>query len=121
MNIFYNVFSQSVRNASALYIIWIIFVIAGSWKMFEKAGKPGFGAIIPIYNVYCLFDLAWGNGWLMLTMLIPIVNIVTGIMVLVKAARAFGKGSFFQLATVFFSSITFMIMGFDNSQYLGPQ
>ena len=62
-------------------------------KIFSKAGKPGWHAIIPILNLYDEFDIAWGNGILFLLMLIPGVNAVVSIILMVKLAKAFGKGS----------------------------
>ena len=37
-----------------IYFAIVIVVIAGLWKTFEKAGKPGWAAIIPIYNIYVM-------------------------------------------------------------------
>ena len=46
----------------ALIVLALVIVsIAGKWKMFEKAGRPGWAAIIPYYNTYVEFDIAWNN------------------------------------------------------------
>ena len=70
----------------------LIFVFIGYWRIFEKAGKPGWAVIIPIYNVYCAFSIAWGSGWMFLLMLIPFVNIIVGIMTCLKAIGGLWKG-----------------------------
>ena len=47
-------------------LVWlalIVLVLAGWWKMFEKAGQPGWAAIIPIYNLYILLKIAGRPGW----------------------------------------------------------
>ena len=52
---------------AGFYLVSLVVAIAtliGMWKIFTKAGKPGWGAIVPFYNLYCLFDIAFGNGWL---------------------------------------------------------
>lgn len=99
----------------------LVLIIIGQWKMFEKAGKPGWATFVPIYNIYCLFDIAFGNGWAMLFMLIPIVNFFVGIAVLAKIAQASGRGTLFQIMTVLFSGICFLILGFGDAEYVGPR
>lgn len=105
-----------------LVVILVIAVITlvGMWKMFAKAGKPGWAAIVPIYNIYCLFDISFGNGWLFLLMLIPIVNIVVGIMMYFKLAKAFGQGVTFGFGLLFLNTIFVLILGFGKAQYVGP-
>lgn len=100
--------------------ITVITIIA-MWKIFTKAGKPGWGSLIPFYSNYCLFDIAWGNGWLFLLGFVPCVNFVVMIMLYFKLAKAFGKGTGFGFGLVFLNTIFVLILGFDNSQYLGPQ
>ncbi|NCB04627.1 MAG: hypothetical protein EOM69_03795 [Clostridia bacterium] len=108
-------------SATGLFALaMFVLVIIGQWRMFEKAGKPGWGTLIPIYNTYCLFDMAFGNGWAMLFLLIPIVNVVVGIVALVKIAQAFGQSGLFQLMTVLFSGICFLILGYGSAEYIGP-
>jgi len=41
--------------------IFVLLIIA-YWKMFTKAGEKGWKAIIPIYNEYVAFKLAWKDG-----------------------------------------------------------
>lgn len=101
-------------------LVFSILAIIGLWKMFKKAGEPGWCAIIPFVNVYKLFKIAWGSGWLFLLCFIPIVNIVMGIMVSIKLARAFGKGTGFAVGLIFLPSIFYMILGFGDAVYYGP-
>lgn len=101
-------------------LIVSIFAIVCMWKIFVKAGKPGWGAIIPFYNTYLLFDIAWGNGWLFLLCLVPFVNFVVLIIMLVKLAQAFGKGIGFAVGLFFLSIIFLAILAFDSSTYQGP-
>ncbi|HRX57652.1 MAG TPA: DUF5684 domain-containing protein [Eubacteriales bacterium] len=96
-----------------------VLAIIALWKIFEKAGEPGWGAIIPFYNAYLLFKITWGNGWSFLLMLIPIANIVIGIITMVKLAKAFGKSGGFAVGLIFLSIIFECILAFDTSTYLG--
>lgn len=99
--------------------IAVIYVVA-LWKIFVKAGKPGWAAIVPIYNLYCLFEMTFGNGWLCLLTFVPCVNIVMTVMVYIKLAQAFGKGAGFGIGILFFPFIFLPMLGFGDAQYNGP-
>ncbi len=96
--------------------------IVAMWKIFVKAGEPGWAAIIPFYNLYVLFKITWGSGWKFLLLLIPIANIVFVIITMVKLAKAFGKSGGFAVGLIFLGVIFYCILAFDDSQYMGvPQ
>lgn len=96
--------------------------IVCNWKIYAKAGQPGWGALIPIYNVYLLFKITWGNGWYFLLTLIPIANVVIAILTQVKLAKVFGKDGGFAVGLIFLSFIFLPILAFDKSEYVGiPQ
>lgn len=93
-----------------------------NWKIYAKAGQPGWGSLIPIYNVYLLFKITWGNGWYFLLTLIPIANVVIAILTQVKLAKVFGKDGGFAVGLIFLSFIFLPILAFDKSEYVGvPQ
>ena len=98
-----------------------VLAIVALWKIFTKAGKPGWASIIPIYNVIVLFQIVGLNPLLVLLFLVPIANLVVMIMALVKLAKAFGKGTGFALGLIFLGPIFYMILGFGDATYLGPQ
>lgn len=104
---------------SLLYLGFIVFVIASIWKVFVKAGQPGWACIIPFYNLYILLKIAGKPGWWLLLFLIPLVNIVISILVLIDVAKAFGKGAGFGLGLTFLGFIFYPILGFGDAQYQG--
>lgn len=110
---------------SILYTIILFAILAASiaaqWKIFEKAGIEGWKSLIPFYNSYCLCELAMGNGLLFLLSFIPCVNFVFTILLCMKLAKAFGKNTVFGILTIFFSPIMYLILGFSDAEYLGPQ
>lgn len=106
---------------SLVGLVITILILVGMWKLFVKAGKPGWGAIVPFYNLYCLFDIAWGKGWLFLLTIIPCVNVVMTIIVYVKLAKAFGKGVGFGIGLIILPCIFVPILGFGDAEYIGPQ
>ena len=94
--------------------------IIGFWTMFAKAGRPGWAAIIPIYNVYTLCKVGGRPGWWWLLFLIPFVNIVMAFIVFHDVAKAFGKSTFFGVLMVFFSFICALIIGLGSATYTKP-
>ncbi len=101
-------------------VIWlalIIGVIAGAWKTFEKAGKPGWGVLIPIYNIILLLQIADKPLWWIILFFIPLVNIVVAILVPIEIAAKFGKGAGFGLGLAFLGFIFYPILGFGDAQY----
>ena len=121
-NFYADYYAHPTPGMSFLSLAIIVLGIVAMWKVFEKAGEPGWAAIIPFYNLYVLFKITWGSGWKFLLMLIPIANIVIAIITMVKLAKAFGKSGGFAVGLIFLSIIFYCILAFDKSEYLGvPQ
>lgn len=100
----------------------VILEIAALWMVFSKAGRPGWAAIIPFYNIYVLCKVAGRPGWWLVLYIVPIVNIVISIIVSLDVAKAFGKSGvfgFFMLWLLGF--IGYPILGFGGSTYRGQQ
>lgn len=91
------------------------------WKIFEKAGEHGWAILVPFYDTYVMFKIAFGNGWKFLLLLIPIVNIVFAIMVPFKIAKAFGKSSGFGVGLLFLPFIFAPMLAFGDAKYVGIQ
>lgn len=103
--------------ADLIALAIIIIIIAGLWKVFVKAGQPGWGCIIPILNYYFLCKVAGKPGWWVILSFIPIVNIIIGIIVFIGVAEHFGKGVGFALGLIFLPFIFFPILGFGDATY----
>lgn len=104
-------------------VIWVaivLLVVIGMWKMFEKAGQPGWGAIIPIFNTYLLCKVAGRPGWWVVLMLIPVVSLIIYIIVMLDVAKAFGKGAGFAVGLILLGFVFIPILGFSDAQYQGP-
>lgn len=131
------VFGGFIAVIGLIALALLIAAIAGNWMIFRKAGRPGWGAIIPFYNDYLTADIFWGNGWLFLVLYASIwlsnidniIGTVFGIITLViyamtayKKACAFGKGIGFAVGLFFLGPIFTCILGFGSAQYRGvPQ
>ena len=105
-------------------VIYVLLIIA-MWKIFTKAGKPGWASIVTIYNVIVMFQIIGLNPWLLLLYLIPVVNfvvaIVFSIMQASRLSKAFGKGTGFAFGLFFLNPIFLLILGFGDSKYVGIQ
>ena len=96
-----------------------IAVIAGFWKVFTKAGHPGWAAIVPIYNVIILLTIAGKPLWWIILFFIPLVNFIIAILVSIEVAKKFGKGTGFGLGLAFLGFIFYPVLGFSDAQYQG--
>ena len=109
--------------AGIVLLIWLailIFFIAVQWKIFTKAGKPGWAAIIPIYNTIVFLEIVGRPIWWIILIFIPLVNLIVSIILLIDFAKSFGKGVGWAILTIFFGFITLPILAFGSSTYQGP-
>jgi hypothetical protein len=97
-----------------------LLMIVAMWKVFVKAGQPGWASIIPIYNLYIWCKIVGRPAWWIILMLIPFVNIIVGIVLCIDMAKSFGKGAGFGIGLVFLGIIFLPILGFGSAQYQGP-
>ena len=97
-----------------------IFLLVTYWKLFQKAGEPGWASIVPFYCNYVLFKIAFGNGWLFLLSLVPFVNIVMAILLPFKLAKVFGKDIGYGFGLLFLSVIFYPLLAFGSDEYIGP-
>ncbi len=97
-----------------------ILAIVAMWRVFVKAGKPGWAAIIPIYNYIVMLEIAGRPLWWIFLLLIPFVNIIIVIIVINDISKSFGHGVGFTLGLIFLSVIFWCILAFGPSRYLGP-
>lgn len=106
---------------SIIYLAVAVLVIIAGWRIFEKAGKPGWTSIIPIYNIIVLLEIIGKPLWWIVLFFIPAVNIIFGVIVLNLLSKSFGKGVGFTIGLIFLPFIFFPLLGFDDSaQYIGP-
>ena len=111
---------MAVMGAYFFFIlaVWLITAI-GLWKMFEKAGKPGWAAIIPIYNIIVMLEITGNPMWWLIMLFIPIVNIIFSIMLLNSLSKSFGQDIGTTLLFIFLPFIGFPMVGFGSAKYVG--
>ncbi len=102
-------------------ILLLVLLIISLWKVFEKAGKPGWAAIIPIYNVLILLEIVgkpW--WWLLIMMFIPIANIIFAIWTVNLLSKSFGQGVGFTIGLLLLPIVFYPILGLGSMKYNGP-
>jgi Family of unknown function (DUF5684) len=103
-----------------LYLAFVIFLIASMWTVFTKAGKPGWAAIVPIYNIIVLLEIVGRPTWWIILMLIPIVNFIVLIIVMHNLSVSFGKGGGFTVGLILLGFVFLPILAFGDAKYVGP-
>lgn len=95
-------------------------MIAGLWKLFVKAGQPGWAAIVPIYNTYVMTQIV-GRPilWFILTF-IPCVNFVAMVLIMIDLAKSFGKSTGYAIGMILLPFVFIPMLGFGDAQYSGP-
>lgn len=112
------------RGMSAFWFVVltviVVLEIIGLWRTFQKAGRPGWGAIVPIYNIYNIVKVAGRSGWWVILYFIPLVNIVVHIIVSLDVAKAFGKSDLFGIFGLWlFGFIGYPMLGYGDAKYQG--
>lgn len=110
---------QMIATIVCGLIVCVISIVA-LWKIFTKAGEAGWKSIIPILNIYTMVKIADGKGIKFLLFLIPVVNVIYGIMLDFKLAKSFGKSTGFGFGLLFLNFIFMLILAFGDAQYIGP-
>lgn len=115
--------SSSASINPIMGIIWLVLIVlmlAAVWKLFTKAGKPGWAAIVPIYSSIVELEIVGRPVWWIFLLFIPFVNFVVAIIVLNDLAKSFGKGTGTTLLLVFLPFIGFPMLAWGNASYVGP-
>jgi hypothetical protein len=101
-------------------LAFIVLIIASMWRIFTKAGQPGWMAIIPILNLFIMLKIVGKPWWWIIGFLIPFVNFIVAILLSVALAKVFGKGIGFAIGLLLLGFIFYPILAFSDAQYTPP-
>ena len=105
-----------------LYLIFAVVCIASMWVLFEKAGKPGWAAIIPIYNYVVMTEIVGKPWYWILFMLIPVLNIIFGIWLINLIVKSFGKSEAYTIGIIILPIIFLPLLAFSKDvKFVGLQ
>ncbi|MFO1482298.1 MAG: DUF5684 domain-containing protein [Verrucomicrobiaceae bacterium] len=98
-----------------------VIVLAAWWKIFTKAGEPGWACLIPIYNIIVGLKIAGKPWWWLFLCIIPVVNFIIGILVCLGLAKNFGKGGGFAVGILLLGFIFIPILAFGDAKFVGQK
>lgn len=106
--------------AAIIYVAVIVFFLVAAWRVYSKAGEPGWTGVIPIVNTFYLLKIVGRPFWWFFLFLIPIIGWVWAVIAMHDLSRSFGHGGWFTVGLIFLPFIFFPILAFGQSRYLGP-
>jgi hypothetical protein len=121
-----NQISGIIGGVIGYFFLWLFsmaisaFILVCMWKIFVKAGKPGWAALVPFYNTLVMLEFLGRPWWFLLLMFVPLANVVIEIIIIFDYAKSFGKSTAFGFGLLFLSIIFIPILAFGSSRYVGP-
>ncbi len=113
-------------------LAWAVFYVIGLWKMFEKAGQPGWKAIVPYYNTWTLVEIVGLNWyWFLVAMVSTIIsilglealsfigtvaNVVANVNIYYNLSKKFNKDTSWVVLSVFFGFVTIPMLGYSKTE-----
>ena len=111
----------AVAGMGIFLLVIFAFLIVCRWKIYTKAGKPGWACIVPIYNIIVLLEVIKKPLWWIILLLIPLVNLIILLIMMIELAKVFGKGAGFGLGLIFLGPIFLAILAFGDAKYVGGE
>jgi len=102
-----------------IYVAILVLMVASGWKIYAKAGQPGWAALVPIYNIVVLCKIIGKPTWWVVLCFIPFVNYVILIMMIHGLSKSFGKGAGYTVGLIFLGIIFYPMLAFGDAQYIG--
>lgn len=112
--------SYIIVSAILFCVAVVVFIYISYWRIYEKAGKPGWACLIPIYNVIVLLEIIGKPWWWLLLFIIPGVNIVFAIWMTNLLSKSFGQSEGFTVGLIFLPFIFYPILRYGEAEYIGP-
>lgn len=103
-----------------VYLALVGLMVVSMWKIFTKAGKPGWAALVPFYNIIILHEIIGKPAWWIVLYFLPLVNFVIMVWTTNLLAKSFGNSEGFTIGLLFLPFIFYPVMAFGDSSYQGP-
>lgn len=102
-------------------VLIAVVMILAMWKIFAKAGQPGWASLVPIYNIIVLLQIVGKPVWWIILLFIPIVNFVISIILALELAKVFGKSGGFAAGLILLPVVFYPLLGFGDASYVGAR
>jgi ABC-type sulfate transport system permease subunit len=110
--------SEPLQNLIGLAVL--VLLVASLWKIFTKAGKPGWAAIVPFYNAIVLLQIVGRPVWWFVMLFVPFVNVIFAIIVAHDTSKSFGKGVGTTLLLILLPFIGYPMLAWGDAEYVVP-
>ncbi len=104
----------------AITVGMVALQVIGLWGVFAKAGRPGWWALVPIFDLFVLLRVVGRPWWLAVLFFVPLVDLVVAIVVYYALAKSFGKGIGYTVGLLVVGFVLVPVLGFGSAEYLGP-
>ena len=108
-----------LATVSLISLAILVITLVAMWKIFVKMGEPGWKGLIPIYNVFKIYEISGRSGWLVLLFLIPCINLVAAWLLADSLGNIFGKSFGYKIGLFLIPGIMHLVLGFGSSQAVG--
>ena len=112
--------SIGVKISFAVAIIMAVVMIVAMCKIFSKANKPAWAALIPFYNTWVLCEMTWGHGIFMVLYFVPLIKYAAYIITMIKLGKVFAKETAYKVGLVLLPAVFAAIIAFDNNSVYRP-
>lgn len=99
---------------------FLIALLVANWKLYTKAGKPGWASLVPIYNMIVMLQIIGRPLWWLVLFFVPFANVIIALIMVDDLSRVFGKGIGFSIGLLFLPIIFIPILAFGKAEYRHP-
>lgn len=103
-----------------VYLAVLLVMVISGWVIFTKAGKPGWAAIVPIYNIIVLLEIVGRPIWWIVLLIIPFVGFIVAILLMIDLAKSFGKDIGYAIGLILLGVVFMPMLAFGDAKYVGP-
>lgn len=93
-----------------------VLLVSSLWRLFERAGEPGWASLVPIYGQLVLLRIAGMSGWWIVLLVVPYLGVIAALPVCIALARRFGRGVPFGIALWLLPFVFAPILAFGESK-----
>jgi hypothetical protein len=105
---------------SLISLMFLVSMAISLWRVFEKAGRPGWAALVPFYNLVILMEIVGRPVWFAFLFLVPLVNLAVAVLVGMDLSRSFGREPLFGVGLALLGFICLPMLAFGDATYRGP-